>query len=252
MEGVCQIKVITGTGANITDASAARRAAYLEAISGVMRSDPDVLMIGEMRYPEAVEAALQAALSGHNVFATIHAMSALGIIRRMQGLLATVKFAEPMEFLCDEKIISGLSHQRLVPVLCPHCKIPYLEAKNSHKLHFDRVMPTTVDIRLSRVADLGSVFVRGEGCEKCSKLGFNEQTVASEVIVTNYELFQKFRIGGTSEAYNFWINSMKGKTYIQDAIDKINSGILDPYMTEKKIDAPLDSIIYGDKQYSAV
>jgi type II secretory ATPase GspE/PulE/Tfp pilus assembly ATPase PilB-like protein len=249
MEGVTQSRFSIGKSTSGNEADA-RREAYTAAISDAMRSDINIMMIGELRYPEAVEAALHAALSGHGVLVTLHASSALGIIRRMEAMLIGAKFVDPMEFLCDEKVISGLTHQRLVPILCPHCKIPYSKAKSDEVLHFNRVMPSAVNVRLSRVANLGNVYVRGEGCEQCRSLGFIGQTVASEVIVTNHQLLSKIRNGRMMDAYEFWLKSMGGKTYVQDAIDKINEGILDPYVTEQRLGTTLGTTIYGDEQYA--
>lgn len=65
----------------------ARGRAYMEAIAGAMRSDPDVLMIGEIRYPEAAAAAIDAALTGHGVLATLHANNGFGVIRRMPAAI---------------------------------------------------------------------------------------------------------------------------------------------------------------------
>jgi type II secretory ATPase GspE/PulE/Tfp pilus assembly ATPase PilB-like protein len=249
IDGVCQVKVLTGKREASGESDAeARRAGYTDKIAGVQRSDPNTMMIGEIRYPEAVEAALHAALSGISVLATLHASSALGIIRRMEAMLTAVHFAEPLEFLCDEKIICGLSHQRLAPILCPQCKQSLLEAQKN-VAHFTRVMPDSVLQRLKRVAPLELVKVRGEGCSECDGLGFTGQTVVAEVIVTNYQLLGHIRNGHMSDAYSYWINEMSGKTFVEDAIDKIKQGILDPFMTEQRLGASLSTAM-GGEQYS--
>ncbi|TIH11257.1 secretion system protein E, partial [Marinifilum sp. JC120] len=110
LEGVKQVRVSTN------DQDDNRGAAYRNAIAGAMRSDPDVIMIGEIRFPEAASAALDAAQTGHGVWTTVHANSAFGIIQRMVSLLRAANYPDPLEYLCDHTVLSGLHHQRLVPV----------------------------------------------------------------------------------------------------------------------------------------
>jgi type II secretory ATPase GspE/PulE/Tfp pilus assembly ATPase PilB-like protein len=159
----------------------------------------------------------------------------------MEAMLTAAHFAEPLEFLCDEKIINGLSHQRLAPVLCPKCKQPLIEAQERDPVHFARTLPNAVLQRLKRVAPLDLVYIRGEGCSACDNLGFVGQTVVSEVIVTCYQLLGHIRSGRMSDAFSYWINEMSGKTFVEDAIDKIKMGILDPYMTEQRLGASLST-----------
>ncbi|MEG1609965.1 MAG: ATPase, T2SS/T4P/T4SS family, partial [Bilophila sp.] len=99
LSGVEQVLVSTNADRSSVDEKK-RGLAYTNAIAGAMRSDPDVLMIGEIRYPEAATAAIDAALTGHGVFVTLHANNAFGIIPRMESLLNAAGYVSPLDHLC--------------------------------------------------------------------------------------------------------------------------------------------------------
>ena len=135
-----------------------------------MRSDPDVLMIGEVRYPEAAAAALDAALTGHTVWSSIHAGSALGIVDRLFSLLNAANVSDPVDTLCTPGVLAGLVYQRLLPMLCPHCCLNIKDA-----LHDDQGKAKLLVPVLQRTRRLGvplhMVRVRGRGCSLCHKTG---------------------------------------------------------------------------------
>lgn len=233
--GVKQIMVHTGGDSGADHDARSRH--YIEAIAGAMRSDPDVLMIGEIRYPDAAVAAIDAALTGHSVWATLHANNALGIIMRMVSLLNSANYAEPLEYLCDHSVVAGLIYQRLVPVLCPKCKVRLTDANLEYRKD---VLPNYVMDRVLKVIDNhDEIHIRGKGCPHCDNFGFIDQTVAAEIIVTDNTLLKHIRHGSMADAYDYWRKTLGGKTYIQDAIEKMEKGILDPYMTEERLGVPL-------------
>ncbi|MDR2076397.1 MAG: Flp pilus assembly complex ATPase component TadA [Desulfovibrio sp.] len=235
LANVKQIMVTTG---NIASDPAARGRNYIDSIAGAMRSDPDVLMIGEIRFPEAAVAAIDAALTGHAVWATLHANNGLGIIPRMKSLLNGASYAEPLEYLCDHNVLAGLVYQRLVPVLCDQCKV---RLQNASEAWRREVLPAHTFERVKKaVTNPEEVHVRGPGCAACGQVGFTGQTVAAEVIVTDQALLGYIRAGKMPEAYEYWRAVMGGRTYVQDAIRKMESGILDPYMTELRLGVPLN------------
>lgn len=214
-----------------------RASAYKDAIAGAMRSDPDVLMIGEIRYTEAAVAAIDAALTGHAVWATIHANNAFGIIARMVSTLAT-HFRNPLEQLCDHNVLAGLEYQRLIPVLCPKCKIRLLDLKPEERSSY---VPEDVQDRLRRVLDdREGVYVRGEGCEECSKRGLIGQTVAAEIIATDQEMLGYLREGNIPRAHEYWVKDKGGVSYVQHAVNMIQAGEVDPYIAEERLGVPLN------------
>lgn len=231
LANVKQIKVTTNMGSAIDPAERGR--AYTNTIAGAMRSDPDVMMIGEIRYPEAAAAAIDAALTGHGVWATLHANNAFGIIRRMVSLLNAAKYVDPLEYLCDHNVLAGLVYQRLVPLLCPECGIPLQKAGGR--------LPEPVFNRLLRVLDdLDGVRVRGDGCERCRNLGIVGQTVAAEVIACDQALLSHLRRGDFQRAHTYWKHDLQGRTYVGHAVDLISKGQVDPHLAELRLGVPLD------------
>jgi len=216
---------------------------YTNAIAGALRSDPDVIMIGEIRYPEAAMATIDAALTGHGVLATLHANNAIGIILRLASLLNAANYPDPMHYLCNHNVMAGLIYQRLLAVLCPHCKIPLTASHQTEedKKHIDNVLPRYTRERLFKVVpELDMVHVLGRGCDHCKKSGFVSQTVAAEVVVTNEDFLRYLRRGDYEKAYNCWRKDLHGRTYVEHAIKGIGEGILDPHSAEIDLGVPLD------------
>jgi type II secretory ATPase GspE/PulE/Tfp pilus assembly ATPase PilB-like protein len=94
---------------------------FSKAIKAAMRSDPDVIMVGEIRDNQSATLTVQAVQSGHQVFSTIHAQSALGILNRIENL------GVGRDILGSPEFIAGLIYQKLLPILCPHCSIKLIE-----------------------------------------------------------------------------------------------------------------------------
>ena len=89
------------------------------AIRGALRCDPDTLMVGEIRDLQSAVLAIKFAQSGHRVYTTVHASTALGIVGRLVGL------GVDSTLLCMPDVLKGLIFQTLVPQLCPSCKISH-------------------------------------------------------------------------------------------------------------------------------
>lgn len=239
LKGVHQIKVITKQNNQGSEEHAKRAEAYMAAIAGAMRSDPDVLMIGEIRYPEAAVAAIDAALTGHAVWATLHANNGFGIITRLESLLRAANYRDPLDALCDPNVLAGLEYQRLIAKLCPHCKRRWMDLTREER---ERAIPADVRARLFRVLEasqLEQMCVQGEGCAKCAQQGEQGQTVAAEVIVMDQEMLGMLRKGDMVKAYNHWKN-MGGMSYIEHALNLIRQGVVDPVTVERRLGVPLN------------
>lgn len=142
---------------------------FKHVLRSFLRQDPDVIMVGETRDPETASTAIQAALTGHLVFSTLHTNDSCGAISRLLDM-----GIEP--FLIASSV-EGLIAQRLVRVLCPHCKQP-------------TELPTDV---LRRVAGPGAdltdaTFFRPVGCEKCRFTGFRGRTALYEIVRVDEEM----------------------------------------------------------------
>ncbi len=135
---------------------------FANALRSVLRQDPDVIMVGEIRDTETAQYAVQAALTGHLVFSTLHTNTAIGAITRLVDLGIE-------RFLVSSTVI-GLVAQRLMRLVCPACG------------ETDHVPAETLQL-LGLPGDVDQACVRrGTGCEKCRKTGFFGRTAAFEVI----------------------------------------------------------------------
>lgn len=239
IKGMYQIPVISKEGDERGDA-------YTNAIAGTNRDDTDTVMIGEIRYAEAALATVEVALSGNAVWATIHAADALGIIQRLDVQLRAL-VANPLQVVCDPIVLSGLVFQRLVPKLCPHCRIPLREYRNVISrdclARLRRAMPE--DLIFGGARGEG-IFVRGHGCEHCKDSGhpgLHRQTVVAEVVPLDGRLLALLRERRREEARRYWLTELHGMTYLEHARHLIATGILGPMITEEMLAMPIDADI---------
>jgi type II secretory ATPase GspE/PulE/Tfp pilus assembly ATPase PilB-like protein len=231
LKNIHQIKVQTKDIVN-------RVEAYLNAMAGAWRSDPDVLMFGEIRYEEAARTAIQIARSGHPTWTTLHANNAFGIVDRMAGMLPGLN---PLASICDPNVLAGLEYQRLIPKLCTTCRRVFGELSEKEQ---NEAITETVMSALLRVMDYDEVLkvihVRGkDSCKVCGNRGFAGQTVAAEVVALDQEMLAKLRAGKAVEAHDVW-QAKGGISYIDHAIFLVKSGIVDPVVATDRLGVPLD------------
>jgi general secretion pathway protein E len=135
---------------------------FAKGLRAILRQDPDVVMIGEIRDLETAEIAVQASLTGHLVLSTLHTNSALGALNRLRDMGVE-------SFLMSSSII-GLMAQRLVRKLCTYCKVPHQLRKEEQEL-----MGLTADVDISQVFE-------PKGCEWCNHLGYKGRMGIYEII----------------------------------------------------------------------
>ncbi|MEL6359777.1 MAG: type II secretion system ATPase GspE [Pseudomonadota bacterium] len=137
---------------------------FATGLRAILRQDPDVVMVGEIRDGETAEIAIQAALTGHLVLSTVHTNSAVGAITRLRDM-----GAEP--FLLSSTV-AGVLAQRLVRRLCPNCKEPY--------------EPDATERRLLGLADGAPANVhRAVGCGRCGDTGYEGRIGLYELMVVD-------------------------------------------------------------------
>lgn len=141
---------------------------FAKGLRAILRQNPDVVMIGEIRDLETAEIAVQASLTGHLVLSTLHTNSALGALTRLRDMGVE-------SFLMSSSIV-GLIAQRLVRKLCPHCK-------TLHQLRDDEKEL----MNLSSDTDTLQVF-ESKGCEICNHLGYKGRTGIYELITIDETL----------------------------------------------------------------
>lgn len=210
---------------------------YQKAIKAAMRLDPDIIMLSEIRDNPTGRLAVQAAMTGHQVWTTVHANSALAIIDRL------IDLGVSQQLITDPTIVAGLVCQRLVKELCPHCKKPL----SSHLHEFD---PRTQD-RFMRAINCDSAFVQGEGCSKCSGRGTVGRTVVVETIVTDERLMTMLRNGDRAAANDYIRKELGTLSMLDHAILKVNAGLVDPLEAEDVV-GPLSPLVVEHERLTLV
>ncbi|MHB1331081.1 MAG: GspE/PulE family protein [Sulfuriferula sp.] len=142
---------------------------FARGLRSVLRHDPDKIMVGEIRDPETAQIAVQAALTGHLVFTTVHANNVFDVIGRFMHM-----GVDPYSFV---SALNGVLAQRLVRISCPHCSAPYQP---------DDALLT--DSGLTREATAAYDFRAGNGCGQCRGSGFKGRKAISEILNLNDEI----------------------------------------------------------------
>lgn len=175
---------------------------FARGLRAMLRQDPDVVMVGEIRDLETAEIAVQASLTGHLVLSTLHTNTAVGATTRLHDM-----GVEP--FLISSALL-GVLAQRLVRVLCPHCKESYQpEASECGLLGFDPQNPPTI--------------YKAVGCDECNHLGYSGRTGIYELVLVDDELRTLIH-NGASEQEMTDAARKKGKGIRDDGIRKILEG----------------------------
>lgn len=144
---------------------------FANGLRAILRQDPDVIMIGEIRDYETAEIAINASLTGHLVLSTLHTNDSAGVVPRLLDM-----GCEP--FLIASSLL-GVMAQRLVRVLCPHCKVPY----------------EATDLELSSLGITRAQAGQGQickamGCNQCNQKGYIGRSVVSELMLMSEEVRQ--------------------------------------------------------------
>jgi type II secretory ATPase GspE/PulE/Tfp pilus assembly ATPase PilB-like protein len=209
----------------VTNASSEedRSRLFAEAISNAMRLDPNTIMVGEVRDRASAQSALRAAMTGHQVWTTVHASSAMGIVDRLEDL------GLPLRMVADPSVITGMVSQRLVKLLCPHCKqrIASDPGRLSTAL-LERVLQVT-----GRA--YAQACMAGPGCTHCRGKGTVGRTLLAEVITPDEKFFAHLRAGRKAQALEHWAKELGGRTLVEHAIQKVCAGLVDPAMAERSV-----------------
>ncbi|MBF0341635.1 MAG: Flp pilus assembly complex ATPase component TadA, partial [Magnetococcales bacterium] len=182
-----------------------------------LRADPDVILIGEMRDKETAHSGIEASLTGHLVFSTLHTNSAAETIVRLLDL-----GLDPMNFA---DALLGILAQRLVRTLCPECKQAYKpeeeEWQRLARLYGTEHFP---ELGLTRE---GTVLYRAGGCGKCGKTGYRGRVGVHELLVATKPLKQLVVGGAKAEELRSLAVKEGMRTLIQDGVVKVLKGMID-------------------------
>jgi len=206
LKGVAQIPVYSIEGESFAD-----------KFRSVLREDPDIVMIGEIRDADTAKTALQAALTGHLVLSTFHASSAAAAVSRLMDMIGQ----NPLVGSSVRLIMA----QRLLRKLCEQCKKVYTPSQEE----LEKVKKTLQNLPPGEEVDLTNMqFYRARGCKKCNNIGYKGRIMVAEQL-TMTPAMEQLISHGTAETTADRIEQQAKKdgmlTILQDALIKASRGI---------------------------
>ena len=178
---------------------------FATSLRSILRQDPDIIMVGEIRDVETAQIAVQASLTGHLVFSTLHTNDAVGAVIRL------VEMGVPAYLIANT--VAGVLAQRLVRTICKVCREPY--------------EPDTEVIR--QIADLdafeGFTFMKGRGCSECMSTGYDGQTGIYELLKVTREIRELINQNADSTLITDKARRQGLRVLREDGLDKVLNGI---------------------------
>ncbi len=178
---------------------------FAAGLRAILRQDPDIIMVGEIRDGETAETAVRAALTGHLVLTTLHTNDAVGAIPRLKDV-------GPDPGLISDALL-GVIAQRLVRRVCPHCAAPYT--------------PTVADLHTLgltlKTANAGA-WRQGKGCHQCFHSGYLGREAIIELVNVDARIRQIIYEGSSSELTDY-LNEINFDSFRKTAIAKVTTGI---------------------------
>ncbi len=179
---------------------------FANALRSILRQDPDIIMIGEMRDGETAQIAVQSALTGHLVLSTLHTNTAAGAIVRLQDM--------GIEPYLITSSVNGVLSQRLVRRLCPHCKQPYTP---------DSALVASSG--LQRMGIAAPTLYRSLGCEQCRQTGYAGRCGIHELLVIDDGMRRAILDGLDAAALHTKATGAGMHTLYEDGLLKVAAGI---------------------------
>jgi len=178
---------------------------FANALRSILRQDPDIIMIGEIRDTETAEIAIEASLTGHQVLSTMHCNDAPGAIARLDDMGIA-------PFLISSSVILSCA-QRLMRRICPHCKEPVTyPTKMFHDLNMD---PSAFD---------GVTLYRGRGCDRCKNSGYAGRLAIIEAMTVSDEIRKLIISRSNSREISKVAISQGMRTLRMVALDRVRDG----------------------------
>lgn len=179
---------------------------FASALRAILRQDPDIILIGEIRDLETASIAIQASLTGHLVFSTLHTNDAPSSITRLRDM-----GVEP--FLITATV-EAIQAQRLVRKVCQNCKTPY-----------DPTREQLMELNLTHEEFGGKKFYYGEGCDKCNNLGFKGRTGLYELLIMNDDLRDMVSRGASTDQVREFTREMGVESLRDCGLQALTAGI---------------------------
>lgn len=189
---------------NQVQVNTARQVTFASALRSILRQDPDIILVGEIRDAETAEVAIQAALTGHLVLSTLHTNDSATTVTRLRDMgIAPYKIAASL---------AGIVAQRLVRKICPKCRTT----------HF----PTSEQLRLVGYdAAPGQPYYRGEGCTFCFDSGYAGRQGIYEVLTIDNDVREVISGDGSLAEFRKQLRAQGGTTLLEEARTLAEAGV---------------------------
>jgi len=201
----------------INQSQTSEKYTFSQGLRSIVRQDPDVVMVGEIRDLETADIAIQAALTGHLVLSTIHTNDAAGTVPRFLSMGAKPFLLAPA--------LNAIIGQRLVRRVCDKCKAEVkIEPERMERV--TSILEGLTDDYKKKVDFNNIHFFKGNGCEACQEIGYKGRIGIYEIIVLNEEL-EKLILSGKASEYDMRNAGVKAGTVtmVQDGVLKALEGI---------------------------
>jgi type IV pilus assembly protein PilB len=175
----------------------ARTLGFATALRSILRQDPDVIMVGEIRDSETAQVAVQSAMTGHLVLSTLHTNDSTGAITRLRDM-------EVESFKIASALIGAIA-QRLLRTICQKCKLTYYP-------------PAELLRSLNYQGDTRRAFLRGQGCRECYDTGYAGRTGIYEVITVDAEVRDLIMSNAGQDELRTVLVQQGGKTLLEEGM----------------------------------
>ncbi len=179
---------------------------FANGLRSIVRQDPDIILVGEIRDKETAEIAIQSALTGHLLFSTLHTNDAAGAVTRLLDMGVE-------NFLLSSTLL-GVLAQRLVRVICPHCK---------KEVRPDPKLLRAMNLKPDEAAKIR--FYAGEGCEQCRGTGFKGRTAIFEYLPTDDDIRREIIASSGADKIKKVAMKKGHRTLREDGWRKVKDGI---------------------------
>ncbi len=213
--GAVQMPVVNANSAQ------SRSEEFTKAISASLRSNPDRIMIGEVRDAASAQLAFEASMTGHQVWTTLHSNDAMTIPFRLRDLrVEDFKLADP-------SLVTGLISQRLVRKLCPDC------ARTVREDEFNFGMLARLEAAEIPIQNLRRH--NPQGCSTCGGEGYVGRTVIAEIIIPDTQFMDYVMHNQKAEAEKYWLSHLGGRSMVEHMVDRVMAGEVDPFDAERVV-----------------
>jgi type IV pilus assembly protein PilB len=193
-------------GINQTQVNPDAGLTFAIALRAILRQDPDVILVGEIRDQETAEIAIRAAMTGHLVLSTLHTNDAPSAITRL------INIGIPRYLVAS--LVEGVIAQRLVRIICPHCK--------------EKAMPDQATLMTLRIhpETLSNVqFYAGRGCKECGKTGYLGRMAIMELLDPNARIREMISAEASEQELRLAALAAKMTTLGEDGLNKAKAGL---------------------------